>query len=271
MKYTNEILKDKYVIVTKAMHGATKWRIFKLTAVGEETIVTNSGNVFGRDSDSNFEILSDVIEFSGMNIGEEATINRNTNSFKMGQKIIIKDFLNGDPDKILTDGVTPGGWIKSSDLIRRIDAKKYRLKTYLECCFDFGMDWWKSRLIDKYVFTKLGMNLAELEYKLTKEGSIYIRKDYFVPGIYFTYQDTPIRNLEVRVRTDKYEGNYKKDFIFIKGYHGKTWDSIRLHPNYDIGAATPDLFLKHLTESDIIKDIEGRHMDMHMFEVVEIS
>lgn len=70
--------------------------------------------------------------------GDRIILLRGIQSIKENEKVTIKEFLDDNNEKIVVDGLLPGGWIDSSKVMKIRETKNFRTKSLLEIMYEYG-------------------------------------------------------------------------------------------------------------------------------------
>lgn len=131
----------KEIIINDTV-GATYLKIgakLKITKVYSPDCVLLSGchAKWNINSRADFDYITPVN--TTLVIGDEVIVNHDTTSIDAGSIRTILAFLNGDPNKIVLEGVISGGWITVDKLTKSINLEKTRVKTCLEIMYESGV------------------------------------------------------------------------------------------------------------------------------------
>lgn len=221
MKFKNEQLNNRHVIVINNSNPhLNKYTIASVLAVDDKHIKTNRFTI-PRNNDEDIDVLEDVLfDRPGIGIGSEVTLQKSYNNFKSGQKIIIKDYLDEEKRKIITDGITPGGWIDISNVLVPIDYSLLRYKTLEECAFDLGPNWYNQNgAVTSKIFGLLG---KDLDKNTTSNAYSFVyRNEYSIPGYLVTKKTREKKDYKVTFITEE-EWNEHKPRYAISDFNNIT-------------------------------------------------
>ncbi len=58
--------------------------------------------------------------YKSVAIGSQVTLINSTNNFNKGDNVVVTGFIDNDPDKIIVEGIAPGGWIPSKKVKKEL-------------------------------------------------------------------------------------------------------------------------------------------------------
>lgn len=158
-----EIKQGKKIRINKKITGLdnTKWYVVK------DVLFPNDNNAtihiksfpYGISLHENeYDLEMPNAEFSK---GDKVLILNKTNSFEANQEVTIMDFMCDDPNRIIAEGVSPGGWISSYNVYKKINIDGLRFKNIYDMMFEFGL----SIIINlpDYMFNMLGKPLKDFK------------------------------------------------------------------------------------------------------------
>jgi hypothetical protein len=275
MKYKNERdLLFRYIILNEPHGSILRNSIFYIQQVVDNKIYASDGTSL-TDALNKIDLLEDILQDKNFNIGDEVVLNKNYNSFKKNEKIIIQGFIDNERKKIVTDKIAPGGWIDTQHVFKEEYENNLRFKSFLECCADFGIGWvnFNSKLA-KRTFNYLGKNINKL---LTKRKADHITIDGdLVPGIYLTTK--PLHEKYDLVLISEEE--WKKQMIFYNpevfsstekafknrwGKSYKEWDLQNKFKNLTI-----EKLIHTINESDL-RDNKENKIDSLMVKLIKLT
>lgn len=167
-----------------------------------------------------FEILKE----QELKKGDKIIIINDTQSFKKETEKEIIDFIDNDKDKILVEGLLPGGWLKSVNVIKLIDYKTLRVKSIMELLQQFEDKYVTLAGILKEVakYDIFGKRLEELEIKQTgsKITLIINKKEIILKEGVLIDASIPIPNLTLEIYN-------RKDIVKIYGADNPIIDQMK--------------------------------------------
>lgn len=112
-----------------------------------------------------------------LKIGDVIIITQETNCMKVNTEKQITGFVCDDPDKIIVEGIFPGGWISKSKITRKILIEELRLATILELVYEHGtLRNAVEKKSPKWLIEKSGTPLSELEVH-QKGANLYYKNN----------------------------------------------------------------------------------------------
>lgn len=177
-------------------HEYTISRVLNKNMVMFEGIANN----WGSKRDGSWSFVDDIKE--EFNEGEKVILNKETISLRKGTKTVIKGFINDDKNKIVIEGIIPGGWVTSTSLTKIIDIEKYRIKKAIELLKDFGPNFMYNFGLDYSKHDILGKDLSE--FKVSQEGSELVLLTPSAAILYRNmYTDKAYEPLEMYIENEK--------------------------------------------------------------------
>lgn len=140
----------------------TKFKEYEVVKVMSSTkvMLKNIDTAWSSNSRDNWEIVEKKQE--KLNTGDKVILIKNTTSLRKGQLTEIRE-VNGE--RIIVDGILPGGWIKPDCIVKAIDVNKTRLKEAIELANEFGYKFIELFDIPNNYIDALGKNLSEFEVR----------------------------------------------------------------------------------------------------------
>lgn len=159
-------------------------------------------------------------KFDLLEAGDEVLLLRGTTTMKKGSRLKIKEFLDVKNKRIVTDGILPGGWISSDNVVKLIDPKKYRIKNLQEIIVDFGMNFYNSLGTTKFMFLAMGRPLSDFKIEQTERWYLKLDEKYsFTNDMITEIENKPLEHKLIIVDKDSLEskGISKKTAAEIAG------------------------------------------------------
>lgn len=126
-----------------------------------------------------------------MEIGDTVIVIEKTTTLEQGEEKAIVGFLCDDRNKIVLEGIIPGGWIEPRKLTKKIDISKLRMKKAIELFAQRGTTFFNDMFLSNSVKDILGKNLDDLDIKqsikklVTKNGNgIMLSEDLYTDSKY---------------------------------------------------------------------------------------
>ncbi len=249
--------------------------IDKVVSIDDQVLICTNGQYVLSDED--FRVLEDPLFDFKLDVGITATMKRDITSFKKGDKIIIEDFLDDQKTKIITKGLTPGGWINKKDVIIDINLSKYRYKTYIECCVEFGTNWqYHNCYISNKLFSNFGRSLDKLPITFDSYNNSLVQGGTVVWGIYITEKPhskvgykLQVINKEEFARLKPYftTSSYSAYREGIKDLYGIDFNKLNIH--VDLKRMNVEQQIKYIAEREYIQTNDGKNIDIKFLKVVE--
>lgn len=199
----------------------------KKTDIGKKVVIlnTNRANYISKGSEYVIKAINDdgSILFSGvpffwygkeeehyelvehpnkdMEIGDFVIILEKTTTLMEGEERKITGFLCDDRNKIIIEGIIPGGWIEPRKLVKKIDFTKFRIKKAIELFKQKGTMFFNDMYLSQSIKDAMGKELSKLEIKqigkklVTKNGGGIILSEEI-------YTDSKYEELEIVITKD---------------------------------------------------------------------
>lgn len=277
MKYedVNQNLLNKWIILNDFCQNISKYTISRVLEIGEDYILTDTFKISKENYDK-IDLLDDPLYNMNIEVDDEVTLTRNYTSFKTGQKVKINEFIDSEKTKFRTDGLVPGGYINTRDVTKPLDYNKFRFKTFLECCLQFGTNWiYTNCKIPNKIVDILGSKLSNHLVKNNTQ-SFFIGSTS-IPGFYITDEPIKEKKYELRLKNEddwkKLKKNYTSDgFIQTATSFKGSWEkpiNIFLKEKYK-GLSILKL-LKIINTEGGIRDKNENWIDSNMLDLIEIK
>lgn len=136
------------------------------------------------------------------NKGDKVILNKETTSLKKGHPTIVKGFIDDNKERIIVEGLMPGGWINSKSLIRMIETEKYRIKKAIELLSEFGPSFMQTFGYNDNDIHILGKELSELNVR-QHDNEVIVdapHEIYLNPSV---YTDKKYEPLEIYVGSER--------------------------------------------------------------------
>lgn len=248
--------------------------IDRITGVSDQVIIGTHQSFVMADED--FVIIEDPLRNFHIEKGITAIIKRDLTSLKKGAKITVDDFLDDENTKILTSGLAPGGWINKKDLIIDVDLSKFRLKTYIECCLEFGIDWQyrNSHFLGKAI-DQLGKNLSSVGVVFDNFNNSLNYKGGTIWGIYVTDKEYPKESYKLQVVDKIYFDSLKPYFDLstfrmykegLKSVFGKDFNELNIAS--DMKKWSIIKTIKYIADREYIQTIDSKYIDLRFLKLV---
>jgi hypothetical protein len=174
-----------------------------------------------------------------MEIGDFVIVLEKTTTLKQGDEKQIIDFLCGDKNKIVLDGIIPGGWIEPRKLVKKIDISNLRIKKAIELVKQKGICFYAEMYLNQSVKDILGKDLSELEIRqigkrlVTKNGNgfaitedLYTDLKYEELDIFITTNPENIGYMRSSMKSDKSAILGKKLSDLRKNFNSQSDDDV---------------------------------------------
>jgi len=267
---------NKWVICDEAIGvSIPKYSIGRVTNITSDHIHTDQFTILTNDFNK-LSILADPLYNMNVKVDDEVTLTRNYNSFKVGQKVNVDEFIDDNKTKFRTKGLIPGGFIHIKDITKTIDYTSFRLKTFLECCVEFGANWQISNCrLPKQIIGILGDSLSNHNVKNNK--NMFFIGSSPIPGFYITDEPKKEKNYEIVFKSEeewkKLKINYNSDgFIQIASSMKTMWGK-PLKPYLSEKQLDWNIIriIKIINNDGGIRDKNENLIDPFMLEVIELK
>lgn len=266
---------NRYIQLTKRVGNYKPLYVDRVIKVDDQIIYGNSGGQYVL-SDDDFIVVPDPLADFKLEIGIEVILKKDTTSLPHGSKIIIEDFLDEEKSKIISRCVAPGGWINKGDVSLNIDLSKYRFKTYIECCLEFGLDWQaRNNWLNTKCFEYLGRSLKGLIIELSPYNNSLIMSGGTVWGIYITDAPAPNKKYKLQIISKAEFEEFKKELGTDHQYYKKNMTDIYDAPLESL-QLEQNLLKKHvkdqikwLVERDSVNTKDGKQVYIKFLKLVE--
>lgn len=140
-----------------------KGQILKIKMVRTKTSVVFEGSKisWGAASESCFRFL----DGEEIEVGDIIIIKNDTTTLKSTEERVVLSFLCDDKDKLVVEGILPGGWISKRNVMKKIDLTPFRFKTHIELIKEFGFNWTDSISFSRKMCFIFGKKLSEFKIK----------------------------------------------------------------------------------------------------------
>lgn len=135
-------------------------------------------------------------------IGDTVIIVKDTTTLKEGEEKKVTGFVCEDKNKIVVEGIIPGGWIDVKKMVKKVDLSRYRTKKAIELMKEYGLDFYtrlylnstNSKIFGK-TFDELGVVQYSSSLKCIKLKGVQLSD--------FMYTDKPYEQIEIIVLSEK--------------------------------------------------------------------
>lgn len=103
-----------------------------------------------------------IPENSEINIGDTVIVIKPTTSLEDGAERVVLDFLCDDKNKIVVEGVIPGGWLDATKVVKKINISKLRIKKVIEIIEERGLCFPNHIIFHEHMKSITGKNLSDL-------------------------------------------------------------------------------------------------------------
>lgn len=197
------------------------------TAITTEQFPANKWVCADKDD---FEFINEI---SNLKVGDKILITRDTQSLKQGDKKEILSFLNDDPNKIIVEGIIPGGWLKSSFVSKLVDLSEFRFKTFSELVLIHGLDIFNKISLPNFIINMLGRPVECQEILNEEDRFIFIinndRQHTVYPDM-LEKKDIPFQEVLITLK----DQNTVEERLITLGYHVSSLDRYKAFYNKDI-------------------------------------
>lgn len=271
----NQNLLNKWVILNDFCQGVSKYTMARVIEIGEDYILTDTFKVSKENYDK-MDLLDDPLYNMNIEVDDEVTLTRSYTSFKAGQKVKVNEFIDSEKTKFRTDGLVPGGFINTKDVTKPLDYTKFRFKTFLECCEQFGTNWvhTNSKIPDK-IIDLLGNRLSD--HLIKNNTQFFFLGSASIPGFYITDQPYKEKKYELVLKSEddwkKLKMNYTADGFIqtatsFKGHWGKPINTF-VKDKYK-GASVLKM-IKIINSEGGVRDKNENLIDSFMLDLVEVK
>lgn len=272
---STEDLINKWIICDEGIGmNIPKYSIGRVTDISD-VIYTDHFTIPAGNLDK-LSILPDPLYDMDVKVDDEVTLTRNYNSFKIGQKVNVDEFIDDNKTKFRTKGLVPGGFIHIKDITKTIDYTPLRLKTFLECCVEFGANWQISNCrLPRQIIDILGDSLSNHIVKNNK--NMFFIGSAQIPGFYLTTEPKKEKNYEIVFKSEeewkKLKMNYSAEgFVQIASSMKTMWGK-PLKPYLTEKQLNWSIIkiIKIINNDGGIRDKSENLIDPFMLEVIELK
>jgi hypothetical protein len=184
---TTRVLSVKQIV---SVHDS---RNMVVKVVGKTTLISLGPGV-------DWDIIPKSINFD-IDEGDKVIILKKTNTHVPGDEAQILGFVEGDKNRIIIDGIFPGGWISRVNVKKKIDPSQYRLLTLDELVYMTTFDFVIQS--SHYSLDQLGKPLSEIEIAYDVDGMSFNETGNQIPEWWIVPRDREVKPYFLRIKTLK--------------------------------------------------------------------